>query len=538
MLQRVEPARLRRLAAADNILTLDMTLKPLRQIRARAFAALLPVLLLWMAPADAVGYELRVSSASTMSASAVDVGISLASGNSVSALAFAIDFDDSRLRFSSTGAAPAVPNVVVDVPNGYAARSFYLTEGGSRIGIAIYDAGAPFEAIPDGRIARLRFDTLPGASGHAFVRVSTSPEPNASTAAGEIVPWTGTATSGGVTITTRRAELTTSPQTLRFGAVSAGGTIERSLLLTNTGTAPLQINDVRVNGDAAFSLASPPPSGTLAPNETRSIAIAFDAATLGSHEGFVEIDLDGSTPHRHYVPLSAEVAAEGVVVFDSRWLLPAAARLPLSQDSLWRSSLTVTNTGAHAAHLRLTLFGSAKTLGELQLELAPGATRTFQDVVKEAYDIDDASGFILIESSSPDVIARSATTNVSSEGTELGQSVPVLPWEQLLHGSEVGWLVGLQRSSTRRSNVSVINAGTNDATIRVALFGPDGTKIGERDYLVPPMLVLQGIDVFDALSADGADISASVTCLSNDCVFFAYASTVKSGSAPIFQSVR
>lgn len=501
-------------------------------------AAICALLVLSAATLQGQNYELAVSQAATMSASAVELDVKLRSDNSVAALVFAIEFDQSRLSITSAGQLAAIPNVAVDVPEGFVASSFFLPGPGGRVGIAIYDAKEPIEAIPDGRIARLKFDTQPLASGFAFVNVAATPAPSAAGAGGEVIAWSATPTAGGVTIITRRAELTVSPASLRFGTVAAGARVQREILLTNTGTAPLSIAALRAAGAASFSLPEPPGAFVLQPNATRSVAVVFEASDYGSYEGVIEIDLDGEPKTTRYVPLSSEIAPEGVVIYDSRWIIPAAARLR-GHANLWRSSLTLTNTSERNIEVRLTLFGSATTLGQKRLTIAARETRTFSDLLAEVFDRTDGSGFVLIESSSPDIVARSSTSNLLDDGSVFGQSVPVITWEQLLHAGETGWLVGLERSTRRRTNVTILNAGEEDATLRLSLRRADGSLVGERDYLVPPMLVIQGLDIFDAFSvSDDRDMSIAVTCITESCVFFAYASTVGEASSPLFQSVR
>lgn len=491
-------------------------------------------------PAQASTFDLRVSNAATASASTAELDVTLTSANHVAAIAFAIEFDATRLQcLSGNNGLTPVPNIAIDVPEGFVASSFFMAGSTSRIGITVYDPTEPIQPIPDGRIARLRFDTLPDVAGHAYVRIASNPPPSAAGITANEIRWNQATQSGGVTVTTRRAHLTFSPSALRFGVMKSDEAATRELVITNTGTAALRIRGVRIGGSDAFTLVDPPSQLVLPPNTTRSLAVTFRSSLLGSHDGHIELDVEQPTPSTRFVPLSGETAPDGAVVFDSRWLVPAAARLPGADESRWLTSLTLANTGDRLAELRLTFFGSAKVLGQKQLQLLPRATRSFVDVIGELFAVNDVNGFILIESSSPDLVARSTTGNLLTNGNEFAQSVPVLPWENLLHSGETGWLVGLGRTPSRRTNVSLINPGSVDAAIRIELRRGDGTVVGVRDYMIPPMLALQGVDLFGALGVtDEADLSAAVTCLSQDCVFFAYASTVGNGASPIFQSAR
>ncbi len=86
-------------------------------------------------------------------------------------------------------------------------------------------------------------------------------------------------------------ELTLAPATLDFGTVLVGGSATREATIENTGDADLDITGVSIVGPdaAAFAIASGGGSGTLAPEATRTVTVAFSPSSAGSRSATLEV---------------------------------------------------------------------------------------------------------------------------------------------------------------------------------------------------------------------------------------------------------
>ena len=99
------------------------------------------------------------------------------------------------------------------------------------------------------------------------------------------------------------------PNPLAFGLVPRGVNASRTVLVRNDGTAPLQIQMVRLNNDAGgrFTLPSPPlPSTMLAPMQQLSFGVEyFDNGVVMTYNGVLEIQSNDPSQPVIMVPITA-----------------------------------------------------------------------------------------------------------------------------------------------------------------------------------------------------------------------------------------
>lgn len=479
--------------------------------------------------------ELRIAEKVARDGSSVAIEVTLDGEQPLAALAFAVEFDSSRLHFDARAASAGVlQNIHVRVPDGFAASTFTLED--DLIGISVYNRERPLRSIPGGTIATLLFETKPRAEGHAFVRLAAAPPPTAADVNGEAVAL-GSRAAGGVTIIPRRGVLTTSPAQLVFPTVEPADTAEtRRIVVTNNGSAPLRLDRVSLaGGDDAFRIDAASLPWTIPPGASRLIEVTFRPGSLGAYSTQLVIDYDAGSPSTHIIGVSGDSVPEGSAVYATRAIVPAVARLEGSNGSLWKSTLSLANVGGRAAKARMTLYAFGKVAGETNLELSANSSRSFDDIAREMFELDTTSGYLVVESTTPDLVVRSTTTNVTTDN-ERGQSVPVVAWSQLYHDGETAYLLGLERSRRRRSNVALLNAAESDAVLRVDLRRGNGELVASKEYLIPGNFLMQSIDIFEGIDDD--DLLLSASCVSRDCTFFAYASTTSENGTPIFQSAR
>lgn len=113
---------------------------------------------------------------------------------------------------------------------------------------------------------------------------------------------------GGEGINTQVPALFVSPTPLDFGQVPRGTVASRSVLVRNDGTAPLDLNLVRLTNNAGgrFTLPAPPAPGTqLTPGQQMTFAVEyFDSGVVQTYNGTLEIQSnDPASPTT--VPITA-----------------------------------------------------------------------------------------------------------------------------------------------------------------------------------------------------------------------------------------
>lgn len=497
---------------------------------------LLQALLLLSLPVSGLAYDLAVESRVAKSGAAVELPIRFRTQTTpVAALVFEVAYDSTRLIFDAPAAKTrmGIPTSV-----NHAADLFTPAVVTGRIGISIYDPAAPVSTLSDGNVVMMRFLVRPEAEGFAEVRVVGSPAPDAADAAGnKVAEWNPADERTGIFIAARTARLSASPSSLSFGTILTGASADRDLFVLNSGQGGASIASIRVEPGDAFSLAfSPDFPLTIRENGGFRVPLHFQQTKPGRFNATLVIET--SEPQRIDVPLQATVVDEGSPNHDVRFLIPAVATLPGAGGSRWRSSLAMVNASEQGLSAVMSLRSTTGSSTVREIHLAPGESRTLDDVLSELFDQSESSGALIIDSSSPDLILRSTTANETTEGAMLGQTVPVVGWEEVFRTGQQAWLAGLEQSETRQTSIALLNLAEIAIALKVVV-SRDQEILGERTYVLEPGQIMQKIDVLSSLDAEGRNLSVRIEAISDDSLFFAYASTVdRRSGAPVFQSPR
>src|SRR5262249_30520969 len=138
--------------------------------------------------------------------------------------------------------------------------------------------------------------------------------------------------------------LSASPSPADFGSVDENtGTADRTITVTNAGTAPLQIGAVSLMGpDAAhYAIVNDAASGqTLNPGDSRTVTVRFAPTTIGLLSAMLDLPNDA-------IPAPLDVKLSGTGLGARLDVAPASlsfAAQPLNTTSS-SQSLTLTNTG-------------------------------------------------------------------------------------------------------------------------------------------------------------------------------------------------
>jgi hypothetical protein len=485
---------------------------------------LTPLLALLAVPLSA-GYSLQLQQTTSSDGTSVEVGVDyVAGGDELAALVFTVEYDTSRLRFDSQAkSADTLQNIRIATPAEFSSSSYFLADR-DQIGITLYDSTLPLAILPSGRVATLKFDVLPGASGFAFVRFSTSPAVSGSDARG-IERRPELTAPGGVTVSSRRPLLNVLPSALDFGSVRVNSEASRRIIVSNDGTGPLSLKSVAFQGDSAYSLPSGGPR-TLEAGGSYSYDVLLKAPSPGVYQGNVSVELTSGEVVT--VPLTATVLTDGNYSYDSRWYVPALVRAPGAAGSNWRTELHLLNSGSSALSVRLTPHdANGNVLTPQIFELAPGTARRIDDVVEASTGKTEFRGYLLVESSSPDLIGRAAIANVFADGSRKIESVPLLTPSRTFHTAESAFMVGLAQSGTARTNVGILNASPRTCAVTATLRSATGERRGSRLYVVSPNQLAEPLDLFSASGVtDEHDLTISFDSGTSDCAYFPFATFI------------
>ncbi len=220
-------------------------------------------------------------------------------------------------------------------------------------------------------------------------------------------------------------------------------------------------------------------------------------------------------------------------------------------NSHWQSDIRVTNVSGQTQKYAL-IFSPSDPKGSVKqttIDVGAGATTALDDIVRTWYGIgtlgDAASGILEIrplasagkgsDAATPAVsratLVSSRTYNATSTGT-LGQFIPAIPFTSFIARAAQGvpaTVLSMQQiaqSSAFRTNVGVIEAAGQSASIALAVFDDTGKKLLDLpfDLKANQQLQLNGILAQNNIAINDGRIEVRVT--KGDGRVTAYASTI------------
>ena len=440
----------------------------------------------------------------------------------VAAVVFEVEYDEGKLEFSPT--TDRLSNLDLE------AHSF-ATDSPGRIGISVYDPEAPVRDLPDGMVIPLRFRVRPGATGFAGVRVATAPGPEAANWLGQKVSdWNPSDAPGGVFITSVRSDLLVSPASLSFGSVRASDAPRRWLMITNPGDVPIRLESIRLDPpNAHFSLGNQILGAVIAPQSTMTVPIQFDSSgAAGSYHARILIEQSHPYATTHEVATFASIVNDGNFNYEDRFLVPLV-ECQGSVDSLSRSTLAVMNIGSSEVSLVTTFFPASGQREVRELRLAGGESRYYSDVINEIFGLTDRAGALLIDSSSPDIVVRSAL-RTDTASSSFSQPITTVREADLLRFGQNAYLGPVERRETSSSRLYLQNASETTSAIRVEVLRLGGTMtVAEQVYSVGSWQTVQVSDLLDTAAADDK-LLIRVSALNEGASFYAFVASEDSRS--------
>jgi len=245
-------------------------------------------------------------------------------------------------------------------------------------------------------------------------------------------------------------------------------------------------------------------------------------AAAGSFGWTLNVAVDAQTCTR--TGTIAVSAVGGATVY----MVPSVAHLPGAGGTQWRTDVAVVGNASATAHLTLTYYSDAQTLGT-SYDLAPNATVEWRDILVGRFGMGSGastSGVLHVSSDVP-VVITSRTYNQTATGT-FGQYYPACTVGNALSYGQVGTLAQLKKNGSFRTNIGILNVGTASCSVTVKLFKGDGVQVGSSKTLTAAAgRWLQQYDIFANVGAGSNDIAyATVAVQTPGGAVWAYASVV------------
>ncbi len=276
--------------------------------------------------------------------------------------------------------------------------------------------------------------------------------------------------------TAASGQLSANPTSLSFGTVAAGSSASKTIVLTNTGNAAVNISSVAVQG-AGFTVSGVTTPATVKSSQSVTLTAQFAPSTAGSATGTVTI-LSNAANSTLAIPLSGTGAQAGLSVS------PTSFNFGSVVDGQTKSqSFTVTNTGTASLTIaQLSVTGSGYSASGLATPatVPAGGNATFS-VLFAPTTAGALNGTVSIASNapnSPNVLALSgtgvaATVTLSSNPTSLS-------------------FTSVNAGSSSSKNVTISNTGNTSLTIsQVAVNAKDFKASG----ITTPLTLAPGQNV-------------------------------------------
>ncbi|HET7434636.1 MAG TPA: hypothetical protein VFN10_07995 [Thermoanaerobaculia bacterium] len=228
-------------------------------------------------------------------------------------------------------------------------------------------------------------------------------------------------------------------------------------------------------------------------------------------------------------------------------IIPAVAHVAGSGAS-FESDIRIANTAAQAIKYQLTFTPTrsdgTKVGQQSTLQVNAGDTVALNDILKNFFgfsaDSDNVSGVLEIRplssgsgssQSLPNVtFASSRTFAIGPQGT-YGQYIPALPFSTFIGKDQTISLQQIAQSAQYRTNLGLVEAAGQPASVLVSVFGGNGTKLGDFPYDLRPGEHMQLGSFLAAKGLSVEDGRIEVKVLSSTGKVTAYASVLDNATA-------
>ncbi|HXG59514.1 MAG TPA: hypothetical protein VNL91_10865, partial [Thermoanaerobaculia bacterium] len=245
------------------------------------------------------------------------------------------------------------------------------------------------------------------------------------------------------------------------------------------------------------------PSSGVIPPEGLTLEVIADPKTLpaGTSTGTVILRTTASSSHTT-VPVSVNLVtpvtpSAGTGPTAASLIIPAVAHAT-GAGARFESDIRVTNTTSQAMKYLLnftpTRSDGTKSGQQATIQIDAGETLALNDVLKNFFGFaaasDNAQGVLEIRplasgnsATTPGGTFASSRTYAITPGGTYGQFIPAIRYSDFIEkGSGSSPILSLQqiaRSASYRTNIGLVEASGNPASVLLAVYDAGGTKIGE-----------------------------------------------------------
>jgi PKD repeat protein len=202
-----------------------------------------------------------------------------------------------------------------------------------------------------------------------------------------------------------------------------------------------------------------------------------------------------------------------------------ASHAPGAEGSVWRTDVVLLNPGGAPVDVTLRYLDGSQTT-TAAVNLAGGETVRYGDVLVSLLHLDGTTTGALHIDASGELVVVSRTYNLSPMGG-YGQYFPAVQPAQTLEQGQLGALAGVAGDADYRTNIGFLNPSQLDASVRVVVYGADGSPLGTLQRWVPAGEWRQVNDVIAEIGQGATPVAwATVEVLTGGVRVWAYASVV------------
>jgi hypothetical protein len=269
---------------------------------------------------------------------------------------------------------------------------------------------------------------------------------------------TGVLSSGSATTS---GQLSAAPTSFNFGSPLVGNSQSKPLVITNTGSGSVTINQATATGPG-YSLSGPSLPITLTTNQTASFSVTFVAQSSAAANGNVAI-ASNATDSTLNVPLAATPVAPGVLTVSSNPVSFGTVTVGNSQ----KASLSLTNTGGSSVTVnQATVTGNGFSMSSMSMPmtLAPNQS-TNVNLACAPQSAGSLSGSLTIVST-----ATNNNVAVPLSATAVAAGALTVSPSSLSFGS-------VQTGTNQSLPATLTNTGGTSVTVTQATFSGSGYSV-------------------------------------------------------------
>ncbi len=216
---------------------------------------------------------------------------------------------------------------------------------------------------------------------------------------------------------------------------------------------------------------------------------------------------------------------------ESHFLVAVVARTPGSNQTVWRSEVSILNPETFDQKLTFRYVPSNGQLMSVRKKLGAGEVFSSEDVIEDLFPSAANGAGSLHILAQKGLVVNSRTYNLLPDDSTVGQAIPGLADGDMARPTEIWMLDSLKQTKDFRCNMGFSEFEGSDATVNVVLFDTDGASLfylASKQYDVPAFGQFQVNKVFRdmGLTSNFREAISFVSVTSKGGALYVYASIV------------